>query len=55
MFSLYFGHKDVNSSFMWLGGYSHKFLRTYLKAGKKLTNKEIDAQITWIDIDKDSN
>jgi hypothetical protein len=52
MFSLYFGHNvsnigglNQNLSHIWLGGYSHRFLRTVLKkpdSNKTLTDKEID-------------
>lgn len=50
MFSLYFGTKGINNSYIWFGGYSHNWLRTFISDGAKMSVKQIESQISWIDI-----
>jgi len=53
MFALYFGRKGLNPSYIWFGGYSHAWLKTYLPNGANLNRKEIDDQIAWIDVNRE--
>lgn len=55
MFALSFGRykQGIITSYIWFGGYSHAWLRTYIQNGAQLTNKEIDAMLACIDINRE--
>jgi hypothetical protein len=50
MFSLFLSHSQTNQSFIWFGGYSHDFIRTFTGGNESMSNHDVESMIQWVDL-----